>query len=83
VEDRIDGSMIIRHKDTILKFKEIVTRPKRIEEAPKPYGSIPKKTYIPPADHPWRKFKINPQFTHYEQKEKGSQKEKKLLLTKT
>lgn len=83
VEDRIDGSMIISHKDTILKFKEIVTRPKRIEEAPKPYGSTPKKTYIPPADHPWRKFKINPQFTHYEQKEKGSQKEKKLLLTKT
>jgi hypothetical protein len=83
VEDRIDGSMLISYKDAILKFKEIITRSKRIEEEPKPYGVTPKKIWIPPADHPWRKFKIKPQFTHYEQEVKGSHKEKKLLLTKT
>ena len=83
VEDKIDGSMLIRHKDTILKFKEIITRPKRVEETPKPPMLKLKRTSIPPADHPWRKFKINPQLKPYEQKEKSSQKEKKLLLTKT
>jgi hypothetical protein len=83
VEDRIDGSMLISYKGAILKFKEIITRSKRIEEEPKPYGVTPKKICIPPADHPWRKFKIKPQFTNYEQEVKGSQKEKKLLLTKT
>jgi len=83
VEDKIDGSILIRHKDTILKFKEIITRPKKVEETPKPPILKLKRTYIPPADHPWRNFKINPQLKPYEQKEKSSQKEGKLLLTKT
>ena len=77
VEERTDGSMLIRHKGAILKFKEITARPEKIDQ-PKPY--LPRQVYIPPADHPWRRFKINPQFPQYEQKEKGSQKEKELLL---
>jgi hypothetical protein len=77
VEERTDGSMLIRHKGAILKFKEITERPEKIDQ-PKPY--LPRQVYIPPADHPWRRFKINPQFPQYEQKEKGSQKEKELLL---
>ena len=83
VEDRTDGTMLISYKDTILKFKEISTRPRRIEEPPKPPLLKLKRTYIPPADHPWRKFKVNSQYRPYEQKENGSQKEQKLLLTKT
>lgn len=83
VEDRIDGSMLISYKDTILKFKEINTRSKRIEETPKLPRLKLKTVYIPPADHPWRKFKVNPQLTSYEQKENGGQKEKKMMLTKT
>ncbi|MDP2994314.1 MAG: ISNCY family transposase [Anaerolineales bacterium] len=83
VEDRIDGSMLISYKDSILEFKEINTRPKRIEETPKLPVLRLKTPYIPPADHPWRKFKINPQLKPYEQKEKGAQNEKKLLPTKT
>ena len=77
VEEKTDGSMLIRHKGAILKFKEITTRPEKIDQ-PKLY--LPRKPYIPPADHPWRTFKINPQYSQYEQKEKGSQKEKELLL---
>ncbi len=34
--------------------KEIITRPKRVEEATKPYVFTLKKAWIPPADHPWR-----------------------------
>ncbi len=80
VEERTDGSMLIRHKGAILKFKEITTRPEKIDQ-PKPY--LPRQVYIPPVDHPWRRLKINPQFPQYEQKEKGSQKEKELLLIET
>lgn len=80
VEERTDGSMLIRHKGAILKFKEIITRPEKIDQ-PKP--CLPRQVYIPPADHPWRRFKINPQYPQYEQKEKGSQKEKELLLIET
>ena len=80
VEERIDGSMLIRHKNMVLKFKEITARPEKIEQ-PKPY--LPRQVYIPPADHPWRRFKINPQYSQYEQEEKIGQKEKELLLTTT
>lgn len=80
VEERTDGSMLIRHKGAILKFKEITARPEKIAQ-PKPY--LPRQVYRPSADHPWRRFKINPQFPQYEQKEKGSQKEKELLLIET
>lgn len=99
VEDRIDGSMLISYKDTILKFKEIIIRPEKVvdknlttttaglaprrEEIPKLHILKLKRIYIPPADHPWRKFKINSKFKPYEQKEKSSPKEEKLLLTKT
>ena len=80
VEERTDGSMLIQHKGAALKFKEITTRPEKIDQ-PKPY--LPRQVYIPPVDHPWRRFRINPQFPQYEQKEKGSQKEKELLLIET
>ena len=77
VEERVDGSMLITHKGIALKFKKITTRPERIEQ-PKP--CLPKRVHTPPADHPWRRFRVNPQFPQYEQKEKGSQKELLLLL---
>lgn len=77
VEDMIDGSMLITYKDTILKFKEIIIRPKREKETPKLPILKLKTAYIPPVDHPWRKFKVNSQYRPYEQKEQ------KLLLTKT
>ena len=79
VEERVDGLMIMRYKDTILKFKEITARPKK-EEHKKTYEFKMKKIYIPPKDHPWRRFKINPQYAQYQQKEKVAPKEKGLLL---
>ena len=81
VEEHIDGTMIIRHKDASLKFKEITARPKKAEPK-KAYEFRLKRVYAPvPADHPWKRFKINPQYTHYSQREKVAPKEKGLLLT--
>jgi len=83
VEERMNGRIFISYKQKQLSYKEITKRPERQQE-PKPcVPVIQKKTYIPPEDHPWRKFKINPQYSHYEQKEKVGQKEKELLLTVT
>ena len=56
VEERIDDSMLITHKDTNLRYKEITTRPKKEQkEASMP---VAKEAYILPKDHPWRKFKL-------------------------
>ncbi len=84
VEERVDGSMIMRHKDTVLKFKEITVRPIK-KESKKTYEFRLKRVYAPPpADHPWRRsFKINTQYPQYQQREKVAQKEKGLLLTLT
>ncbi|MDP3786127.1 MAG: ISNCY family transposase, partial [Candidatus Omnitrophota bacterium] len=84
VEERIDGSMLIRHKNMVLKFKEIAVRTEKIIQLKpsRPYV-FPNRAHTPAADHPWRVRCINPQYPQYEQKEKGSQKEKELLLIET
>jgi hypothetical protein len=56
VQDRINGSMIMIHKGRALRFKEITERPPR--EKKEPVVARRRKPYIPPADHPWRRFKI-------------------------
>jgi len=64
VQDRMDGSMGVTYQGRALRFKEITERP--IRENKQPVATKRRKTYIPPADHPWRRFKIkNP---HYERK---------------
>jgi len=56
VQDRIDGSLIMIHKDRALRFKEITERPPRQKK--EPVVARRRKPYIPPTDHPWRRFKI-------------------------
>lgn len=56
VQERVDGSMIMTHKGRSLRFKEITERP--VREKPGVVLMRTRKPYIPPADHPWRKFKI-------------------------
>jgi phosphopantetheinyl transferase (holo-ACP synthase) len=80
VEEYIDGSMAIYHKDTSLKFKEITARPKKAEEKPRYIFKI-KKVYTPPKGHPWR-LASYAHYKQYQQREKVAQKEKGLLLTK-
>ena len=71
VEERIDGSMLIMHKDENLKYREITQRPVREEKAEELCIIKSKKSYKPPEDHPWRSFKINP-ITSSQQKRKAA-----------
>ena len=81
VEDRLDGSVVICHKDEALRFKEINIRPKK-EEPKVAYNFKPRRVYEPvPANHPWRSFRFGTQYPQYQQREKVAQKEKGLLLT--
>ena len=56
VQDRMDGSMRITYQGRALRFREITERP--LKENKQPTVTRRRKTYIPPADHPWRRFKI-------------------------
>jgi hypothetical protein len=70
VEERTDGSMLIRHKGAILKFKEIIARPEKIMQPKlsRPYG-FPSRAHTPAANHPWKVRSINSQYLQYKQKE--------------
>ncbi len=59
VEERVDGSILITHKDSSLRFKEITTRPKKEEDVKKEYPLMvrPRGIHTPPKDHPWKKFR--------------------------
>ncbi|OGP11531.1 MAG: hypothetical protein A2W63_02635 [Deltaproteobacteria bacterium RIFCSPLOWO2_02_44_9] len=57
VEERINGKMHITHNNKVLGFKEIYSIP--LKEKPKKPFKIRKK-YIPPKDHPWRKYPVLP-----------------------
>jgi len=58
VEERTDGSMLIKHRGSILKFKEIQARPKKIIMEEDRYLFPWKKGSIPSKDDPWRKFQF-------------------------
>ncbi|MGA2517412.1 MAG: ISNCY family transposase [Thermodesulfobacteriota bacterium] len=56
VQDRIDGSIHITHKNRALRFREITERPPREK---KPLTLTKRsKPYTPPPSHPWRRFKF-------------------------
>ena len=56
VQDRIDGSIRIYHKDRVLRVKQITER--TVREKPHRVVRRARKTYRPPASHPWRGFKF-------------------------
>ncbi len=55
VEERTDGSMLVKHNGKSLRFKEIQSRPTKPKLA-KPEMLKPRKQNIPPKSHPWRNF---------------------------
>ena len=57
VEERINGRMHITHNNKALGFKEIDSIP--LKEKPQKPFKIRKK-YIPPKNHPWRKYPVLP-----------------------
>jgi hypothetical protein len=58
VEERMNGKMFIMYKGLYLPFKEIEIRlPK--QKTVRRYQKVKvKKKYIPPEDHPWKKFRL-------------------------
>ena len=82
IEEYVNGSMKIWHKDTALKFKAISIRPEK-EPTKVPYAFKLRRVYTPQAyDHPWR-ISGRAHYQQYQQREKVAQKEKGLLLTVT
>lgn len=53
IEEHMDGTTRIRGKGLLLRYKEIEERPKKEE---KEKTLKPRKRYIPPKDHPWRRY---------------------------
>jgi transposase len=82
VEERIDGRLLITYKDKELKYRLIIQRPIKKSEPVRQQAYIATKAHKPAADHPWNRLilKRYPHSNNYSQREKGSQKEKELLL---
>jgi hypothetical protein len=69
VEQRINGTMVITHEGSRLKYKEIAERPEKEQKKPILFIFRKRKTYIPPLNHPWRRFKpVIPQNGYQEEK---------------
>ena len=80
IEEYVNGSMKIWHKDAVLKFKAISVRPKK-EAAKAPYAFKLRRVYTPQAhNHPWM-VAGRAHYQQYLQREKVAPKEKGLLLT--
>ena len=57
VEERVDGSVWIRSAGVNVRYRQITERAKKaVPEAKTPK---PRKLYVPPKDHPWRKDKAS------------------------
>ncbi len=69
VQERINGTMVITHNDNLLKFKEITERPERQPKKPIIFIIRKKTGHVPPADHPWRRYKPEIQNNNYQQTE--------------
>jgi hypothetical protein len=70
VEKRIDGSMLIIYDNRRLKFQEIASKPVREKVIePKAVKAKTKTVYIPPKDHPWKKYPVINRYHHEEVKQ--------------
>jgi len=66
VEDRLDGSMHVRNNGSYFKCREIASSLIARAPAAQKQAAKPKKVYIPPKNHPWRRS--NKKTYNYEQK---------------
>jgi hypothetical protein len=81
VEDRLDGSVVLRHNGRVLKYKEILTRPQK-EHAEAKQACKPKRMYEPvPMNHPWRTFQFSRRNKLNPKHDQKTEKEQKQLVT--
>ncbi|MCK4402067.1 ISNCY family transposase [bacterium] len=57
VREHIDERISIQYKGETLNHREITKRPKKANDKKNPYEFKIRKAYMPPKDHPWRKYK--------------------------
>jgi hypothetical protein len=58
VEERMNGKMFVMYKGRYFSFKEIEIRLPKQKAVRKRKRVRVKKKYIPPVDHPWKKFRL-------------------------
>ena len=61
VEERITGEVFLSLRGKYLNYTVLPERPKKIIEAKIPALAGTKSSWKPPANHPWRRFNINPE----------------------
>ena len=55
VEEKMDGSIVIKHEGRNLRLIEIKTKPVK-ENQKMPFVYKSRKKYVPAKDHPWRRY---------------------------
>jgi hypothetical protein len=67
IEEHLDGTIVLKLRDKKLNYTTLPKRPEKEFKLKIPALTTGKPTYIPPADHPWRRYhlikKINLQTT--------------------
>jgi len=62
VQEHLDGTIHIAYRDREVLFTEIKELPrKHMITQQKQQNPEPKRKYIPPPDHPWRRFSLQTQ----------------------
>ena len=60
VEERMDETMVIRHREQALKFKPILVRAPKLASKPRDYLFSAQKINVPSFGHPWRRMILTP-----------------------
>jgi transposase len=60
VEERMDETMVIRHREQTLKFKPILVRAPKLASKPRDYLFSAQKINVPSFGHPWRRMILTP-----------------------
>jgi len=64
VQEHLDGSIHLAYRDREVLFTEIKELPKKpMVTQQKQQNSQPKRKYVPPSDHPWRRYSLQSQHT--------------------
>jgi len=79
VEQRLDGSLRLTHKNRALKHREITARPAKAERPPEKPRRHPRPK--PPADHPWNTFRLYEKRIEREKKNRSKEKNRESITT--
>jgi len=67
VEERMDETMVIRHREQKLRFKPILVRAPKLASKPRDYLFSVQKINVPSFAHPWRRRILTPKHSRTEE----------------